>query len=198
MVLEGIFTRLWHEGSIPQRMPVCQTAVCDVYRRMNEAFAMPIKNRSGYVIAVTYIDDCERLLVEPIKWHLTANGYCCHYSRSADSVARFGKVSMPLHRLIMSTPDGMETDHINGIKLDNRRDNLRIVTRSQNQRNRKVNKNNMSGFKGVHLQPDGTYTACIFLNKKLVTLGHFSDVLDARNAYANAAKENFGQYAGFL
>ena len=44
-----------------------------------------------------------------------------------------------------------QIDHINGIKTDNRLCNLREATRSQNQVNTPVVKNNTSGFKGVHL-----------------------------------------------
>lgn len=47
--------------------------------------------------------------------------------------------------------DGMEIDHINGIRHDNRIENLRVVTKSANQRNRvKLNKNNTSGVSGVY------------------------------------------------
>lgn len=46
-----------------------------------------------------------------------------------------GTVSM--HRLIMGQPKGMEVDHINHDTLDNRKENLRVVTTAQNQRNLK-------------------------------------------------------------
>ncbi|MGU3904773.1 HNH endonuclease [Escherichia coli] len=48
-------------------------------------------------------------------------------------------------------PEGMEIDHINGIRHDNRIENLRLVKKSANQRNRiKLSKNNSSGISGVY------------------------------------------------
>ena len=54
-----------------------------------------------------------------------------------------------MHRYILSADDEHEVDHINGNSLDNRRCNLRIVTRSENMANRAIFRNNTSGYKGV-------------------------------------------------
>lgn len=54
-----------------------------------------------------------------------------------------------MHNLIMKTPKGMDTDHINRNGLDNRKENLRIATRSENNRNASLRKDNTSGIKGV-------------------------------------------------
>lgn len=54
-----------------------------------------------------------------------------------------------MHRFLLKTPKGLETDHINRDKLDNRRSNLRIVSRTQNSINRDMPPNNTSGYKGV-------------------------------------------------
>lgn len=59
-----------------------------------------------------------------------------------------------MHRLIMNTPEKMQTDHINGNKLDNRRNNLRICTQSQNNMNRKISKLNTSGYRGIYWDKD--------------------------------------------
>lgn len=50
-----------------------------------------------------------------------------------------------------SIEDGMVIDHINGDIEDNRLENLRVVTKATNSRNRKTAKNNSSGTQGVHL-----------------------------------------------
>tara|TARA_Y100001973_G_scaffold79010_1_gene116069 strand:- start:954 stop:1565 length:612 start_codon:yes stop_codon:yes gene_type:complete len=57
-----------------------------------------------------------------------------------------------MHRVIMDPPKGMDIDHINGDTLDNRKENLRICTRSQNAQNKKLRRDSASGYKGVHEQ----------------------------------------------
>lgn len=60
------------------------------------------------------------------------------------------------HRVIwkiINNEDPIQIDHINGIKYDNRIENLRSVTISQNQRNRPISKNNTSGYNGVNWHP---------------------------------------------
>ena len=54
-----------------------------------------------------------------------------------------------MHRYILNLKKGDMIDHINGNGLDNRRSNLRICTHTQNQANRRLSKNNTSGYKGV-------------------------------------------------
>lgn len=54
-----------------------------------------------------------------------------------------------MHREIMDTPEGSFTDHVNGDTLDNRVENLRVCTKSENGRNRGAQRDNRSGFKGV-------------------------------------------------
>lgn len=80
-------------------------------------------------------------------------------------------------------------NHINFIKDDNRIINLEIVNHQQNSQWRTKNKNNTTGFKGVCLTKYNTYHARIQLNGKTENLGTFQNVLDARDAYNNRARE---------
>lgn len=73
------------------------------------------------------VDDEDYNWLSYFKWHY-ANGY-------AQSNLLKNRLSM--HSLIMNTPKGMDTDHINHNTLDNRRENLRICTRSENLLNAK-------------------------------------------------------------
>jgi hypothetical protein len=101
-----------------------------------------------------------------------------------------------IHQLIMNTPKGMETDHINGKPLDNRKENLRICTRAENGRNRGYPKNNTSGFKGVYWHKGGKkWCAQIAHNKKRIYIGCFKDKEEAARAYDAKAKELFGEFA---
>lgn len=99
--------------------------------------------------------------------------------------------AIAMHRYILGC--GTESvDHKNGDTLDNRRDNLRPCTDTQNQGNRKLNANNTSGFKGVSwLKRKKRWRAAI--GKK--EIGMFLDKHDAARAYDKAAIEYFGEFA---
>jgi len=86
-----------------------------------------------------------------------------------------------MHAFIMNTPKGMDTDHINGDKLDNRRSNLRILTRSQNKASSSLQySNNTTGYKGVHYDKDrGKYMAFICVKGEMNNLGRFDNKEDA-------------------
>ena len=86
-------------------------------------------------------------------------------------------------------PEGMEIDHINGDRADNRLVNLRLATRSQNMFNAKLLKNNTSGFRGVHkCARSGLWIATFKMNGKINFLGRFSSLKEAANIAANARK----------
>ncbi len=105
----------------------------------------------------------------------------------------------PMHRLIMGSPKGMLVDHIDRNGLNNRKENLRICTRSQNGMNRIRNKNGTSKYKGVSwcVQPRciSKWYATIRLNGKDKFLGKFLVEEDAARAYDKAALEIFGEFA---
>lgn len=96
---------------------------------------------------------------------------------------------MPMHRVIMDLPMGKEVDHINRNPLDNRRDNLRIVTHRQNHLNRR-NKSK-TGFIGVY-EKNGKYEARIVYKGKKLYLGIFDDIIKAVEKYEESAKKFYG------
>ncbi|MFG0787933.1 HNH endonuclease [Delftia tsuruhatensis] len=77
-----------------------------------------------------------------------------------------------LHRLITACPEGMEVDHINGDPLDNRRANLRIVTRAENGQN-KMSARGQAGYRGVEVAQDGRFSARAKCGSRRVYLGRF-------------------------
>jgi len=104
--------------------------------------------------------------------------------------------SLFLHRAIMNAPKGLQVDHINGNGLDNRKENLRLCTATQNKRNVKNNKRNKSGYRGVSLDArSGKYKAQISTGEKILSLGSFDDPVDAAKAYDNAALKYHGEFA---
>jgi hypothetical protein len=106
------------------------------------------------------------------------------------------KTWLGMHRLIMNTPKGMVTDHINGNPLDNRKENLRICTAAENKQNRAAGKNNTSGFKGVSRHKrTNSWHARIGHNKKPIHIGCFEDKEEAARAYDRKAIELHGEFA---
>ena len=104
-----------------------------------------------------------------------------------------------LHRMIYLWHFGYEPkviDHINNDSLDNRIENLREATQSQNCANQIVKKNNTSGYKGVRYRQDiQKWNATITVNRKSISLGCFVNKDDAAKAYAVGAKKYFGEFA---
>ena len=106
--------------------------------------------------------------------------------------------SIRMHRLINGTPDDMFTDHRDGDGLNNQRYNLRTATPLQNMMNRRGKRGGTSRFKGVFFDPTPQkkqWRAAIRLDGKLKYLGRFYTDDEAGSAYANAAREYFGEFA---
>lgn len=103
-----------------------------------------------------------------------------------------------LHRLILNAKKGEICDHINGDGLDNRKNNLRIVTNSQNLMNSRkpIIKNTTSQYKGVYWSVHHKkWVSRVRLNYKYQNLGFYNNELDAAHAYDDGAKRVFGKYA---
>lgn len=145
--------------------------------------------------------DCHFHLVEGYKWHAQFDWKKCQFYavRNATKKEReSGSATIILmHRVINNTPDGMETDHIQGDTLDNRCDKLRSATHSQNMMNRKKQSNNTSGFRGVYYNKQmGKWRARIKNNGTLKDLGTYDSAEQAGKVYADAARELHGEFAG--
>jgi hypothetical protein len=102
-----------------------------------------------------------------------------------------------MHRVILGLTDRWTlTDHRNFNGLDNRRENIRIASDSQNKFNRHKYANNRSGFKGVYFHKAvNSWVAKISFNKTQYPLGKFSSPVEAAIAYDRAAVELFGEFA---
>ncbi len=101
-----------------------------------------------------------------------------------------------MHRVILGTPKGEIVDHRYGYGLDNRRVIIRPCTAQQNNHNRRIAKNNTSGFKGVSWRPvEKKWVANIMIGGRCLYLGYFCCIVKAARAYDKAAKENFGEFA---
>lgn len=135
------------------------------------------------------VDDEDYEYLMQWKWYV-AKGYAIR-----NVGQRPNRTRLFMHRGVAKTLQGMETDHINGNTLDNRRVNLRVCTRSENARNRCKNSNNTSGFKGVNFHKETRkWAAHIRLNKRLIHLGLFSTPETAHAAYCDAAIKHYGEF----
>lgn len=86
---------------------------------------------------------------------------------------------------------GFQIDHINGIRTDNRIENLRIVTSSENSKNSGLPVSNTSGVKGVYWhKQSGKWNAKIKIGKTLKCLGLFAEIEEAAKARKAAELEN--------
>jgi hypothetical protein len=139
----------------------------------------------------TVVDDKDYEFISGWKWYRRPDGY-------AATTVKIGKSQKFLHKFLMPTDPGQEVDHINRNKLDNRRDNLRYVTKQQNQMNQGVQKRSKSStFKGVTYHgKTGKWRAYIKKDGKGKFLGVFKTEIEAAKAYDQKALELFGQYAG--
>lgn len=124
--------------------------------------------------------------------------YCWHYNKQNGYITahKLGtkKDSVLVHRIIMdlSNDDKRVVDHINHVKCDNRKVNLRIVTKSQNAQNAKWKANPYPGVKELM---DGRYFCSITVNKKRITIGTFNTFEEAKEKRMQAENLFFGEYS---
>ena len=103
---------------------------------------------------------------------------------------------LKFHRLVMSAEKGQYVDHKNRNRADNRKDNLRICSHIDNDRNKSIQKNNTSGIIGVRFDKRrNKWIATIGINRKTVYLGRFINKDDAIKARLSAEKAYFGEFA---
>lgn len=96
----------------------------------------------------------------------------------------------------MNAPNGMDVDHINHNGTDNRKENLRVCTRSQNMQNGLPRRDVSSKYKGVSWDKvNQRWRTCIRYEGRQVNLGRFSDEVSAANVYNERAKRVYGEFA---
>jgi HNH endonuclease/AP2 domain len=113
----------------------------------------------------------------------------------------FNKKQYKVHRIIYEMHYGYcpkFLDHINGIKSDNRIENLRETTRNQNGYNTKLNINNTTGIKGVRLdKKTNKYRVTFRVNKKMINFGSYFDI-EVAKFVADAMRYKYhGNFARF-
>jgi len=138
-------------------------------------------------------EDVDRVM--SLKWHSRRVGYTRYVTHTSGYKDTYKKT--PLHRFILGITDpSLVVDHINGNGLDNRKANLRICTQAQNTINKRMQKNNTSGFKGVtwHYK-NRKWMAQITYQGKHKYIGTYSSKDEAYEAYRNEAVRLHGEFA---
>lgn len=138
---------------------------------------------------VALIDVCDTASVAAWNWTGTKTGYAARGD---------GRATTHMHTQILGRVDGYEVDHIDGNGMNNRRGNLRHVTKAQNQMNRHAVASR-SGFKGVTANRHN-WSAAISKRdgagvRRRRYLGTYQDAVHAALAYDAAAREEFGPWA---
>lgn len=147
------------------------------------------------VVALVDGEDYAKVL-EAGRWHLNTGGYALN--------GRHGllhRYVLDLPREEFGKPKQFTVDHINHDRLDNRKENLRIVSCAESNRYRRKWVNSpearvVSRFKGVYFEPKrGNWTAYISFEGKRSHLGLFETDVEAALAYNIAAAHYFGAFA---
>jgi len=158
---------------------------------------------------VALVDDEDYDYLMQWKWYAVKCRHTCYAFRSIGDNKH--RRRFPMHRAILNTPIGMETDHIDHNGLNNQKENLRVCTKSQNQMNKKPR--GKSRFLGVnyyiqkakryskkedgikvYVYP-GRWMAHIQTDHEKITLGYFDIEEDAARAYDEAAIKYHGEFA---
>lgn len=139
----------------------------------------------------TIVDDADYEFIMQSKWWASYMGSYWH------AVSYRDKKAIRLSRLLLSAPKGLDVDHANGDTLDNRRENLRICTRSQNNMNqRKHVKDATSVYKGVAWDKDrNKWMVQLKKNGKRLFYGRYDSEEVAAMTYNWAAIRYFGEFA---
>lgn len=148
----------------------------NAYRVVGDIAIIDLYDKNCEKVAETIIDAGDIDRVKDIKWKLSTTGY-------AMSTPKVGK-NKHLSRVALQVDTFV--DHINHNKLDNRKSNLRVVTKSQNQMN--------ANYKGVYCYEGKRPFAKIKLHGKQICLGTYDEVEEAYYARWYAEKILFKEY----
>lgn len=154
---------------------------------------------------ITYINDDGSLsisldkgqvaIIDAVDWPLVRNfhWYALVTKKSRTYYAASGH-GVRMHRLLLSATTGQEVDHEDRNGLNNRRNNIRVLSHGFNVHNQGPRADNRLGLKGVYAEY-GKFRAQIRFNGKIFSIGTFTTPQEAARAYDAKAKDLYGDFA---
>lgn len=158
---------------------VCDDKGCSHCPNVDKCRRVPLFDKAGNLTSTAIVSDEDFEMVGKFSWYRTSTGY------AATSKSGY------MHRMIMGLArgDGLEVDHKNHDTLDNRRENLRVVTHAENHTNRKLHAKSTSGLPGV-VKKRNKWAAQTAIGGKTKYLGTFSTPRAARRAVLDYQARN--------
>lgn len=154
-------------------------------KEINETYSIiNLRDNNGDISGELIVDNIDLKTILSMKWSKAQTGYAMSCNNGL------------CHRIILCPNDNQVVDHINNNKLDNRRQNLRIVSTTENLRNKKKTVANKSGIVGVSYKNDkNQWKSYLTVNYKQIHLGYFDLFEDAVKARLNGELSYFKQYS---
>ena len=165
-----------------------------VLMQSQDTALIPLRARDGSVRAYATVDASDADWVNQWRWHLDNRGYAV---RSEYGEGFKGGRAVLLHRSLLGLEhgDGVEGDHINRVRLDNRRSNLRRLPRGLNPQNQSSFKGSSSRFRGVCWDKEKSrWLAYVYVGRRQIKLGRFVSEDEAAQA-ARAGRLRWFPYA---
>jgi hypothetical protein len=137
------------------------------------SFRIPLKNKKKEIIDYTYVSKEDfKLLNKKYNWHKDGNYVCGIINTKKWSLHRFIMIEI----LKNNINSKIKVDHIDNNPLNNKRDNLRIVSDSENARNKIKSKNKSSKYIGVsYIKKENSWLSCITINNKKINANYTNE-----------------------
>jgi hypothetical protein len=147
------------------------------------------------LVALVDDEDYHRVIAVDSKWYAKRHRQTDYARRNVWVNGK--RTTVTMHAMITGCPKGLLVDHRDGNGLNNRRENLRVATNSQNSKNKTRKAGGCSSrHKGVcWSKRDKVWRASIAADGKWKHLGNFKSEAEALSAYARASVLMHGEYA---
>lgn len=174
-----------------KELKILQNSIKKPILRNDDGFAIiELFNCKKEKTAEAIIDDDLYHEITKYRWYLNNHDYVMGRGESKKLVG--------LHRYIMNYYGDDFVDHINNNPLDNRRENLRIVTAKQNSQNKSSHSNSTSKYIGVSKNTaSNKWVSNITVDGKLVYLDSFDTEIEAAECRDEATRKYFGEFGNY-